>query len=216
MTDDIYRQTWTPIPQYQGDMGQYSRDLANHLERFEGDYFENHRRVVEVWDDLRFPANSLSRPAANAAQVNDSYFGGQVLDFTFGNKVQTAQFNAQMSHAWKEESDIEFHLHLTGSADVTGTTQWSFTYAWANMDASFAVELDISQTIDISVGDDFHISGEIGDITAPTKQISSMLVCSLSRMGTQGGDTYAGDVHLLEADFHYQKDTNGSREEHAK
>jgi hypothetical protein len=218
MTDrpDIYRQTHAPVPIFRGDMEQYSREMAQHLERFEADYFENHRRVVGVWDDLRFPAQGLARPTANAAQVNDSYFGGQVLDFTSGNKVQTAQFNAQMPHGWQEESDLEFHLHITGSSDTTGTVQWGFTYAWANMDASFVTELDISTTTDISVGDDHHIYAEIGDMSATGKQLSSMLICSLSRMGTQVGDTYGGDIHLIEADFHYISDTVGSREENVK
>jgi hypothetical protein len=218
MTDrpDIYRQTQMPVPEYRGDANSYSRDLKQHLERFESDYFENHRRVVEVWDDLRFPAQGLAKPTSGSAQVNDSYFGGQVVDFTSGAKDQVVQFNAQLPHSWKEESDIEFHLHVAGETDTTGTVQWGFTYAWSNIDSSIATELDISTASDITVGNDHHMLIDIGDITSNGKHISSMLICSLTRMGTQASDTYAGDIHLMEADFHYQKDTNGSREEASK
>jgi hypothetical protein len=215
MTDrpDIYRQTHGPAPEYRGDLNQWARDLQRHTELFEADYFENHRRVVGVWDDLRFPANTIARPVANAAQVNDSYFSGQVLDFTSGNKDQSVQLSAQLPHGWQEETDVCFHVHITGSSDTTGTVQWSFTYTWSNIDGSVATESDVSVTTDITKGNDFHILADIADLSATDKTISSILLCSMTRMGTQAGDTYAGDIHLMEADFHWINDTAGSREE---
>lgn len=218
MTDrpDTYRQTQAAVPQYRGDLENYAREMSQHLERFESDYFENHRRVVGVWDDLRFPASQLGRPASNSAQLNDSYFSGQVLDFTSGNKDQTVQFNAQMPHSWQEETDVDLHLHTTGSLDATGTVQWVGTYTWASIDASFATEIDFSVTQDVSVGDDWHMFADLVDITGDDQFFSSMLIMSVTRQGTSASDTYGGDIHLLEADLHYISDTVGSREELAK
>lgn len=218
MTDrpDTYRQSAPPFPDYRGNIEDWAREIKQHCEMFERDYFENHRRVVGVWDDLRFPAEELGRPASNSAQLNDAYFSGQVLDFTSGNKDQTVQFNAQMPHGWQEETDVDLHLHATGSADVTGTVQWVGTYTWASIDASIETETEFSATSDISVGNDWHMLMDLADLTAPDKYFSSMIIMSVTRQATSDSDTYAGDVHLMEVDIHYINDTIGSREEKSK
>ena len=41
--------------------------------------------------------------------------------------------------------------------------------------------------------------------------VSSMLICSLTREGTDADDTLLQDVYCAEVDFHYQKDSFGSR-----
>ena len=73
--------------------------------------------------------------------------------------------------------------------------------------------------MDYTIGVDAHLNeekGEIAEISGVGKEMSSMLLCSLQRNASQASDTYNGDIHLLEADFHYEKDTIGSREENIK
>lgn len=43
-----------------------------------------------------------------------------------------------------------------------------------------------------------------------------MLVCGLFRNSSAGTDTYSGEAGLLEIDFHYQIDSDGSNEEYIK
>ena len=45
------------------------------------------------------------------------------------------------------------------------------------------------------------------------KTLSSMLVCRLYRSAS---DSYGGDAGLLEIDFHYEIDSDGSRQEYTK
>lgn len=46
--------------------------------------------------------------------------------------------------------------------------------------------------------------------------VSSMLICSLIREGTNKDDTYNSDVYLLGVDFHVPLNTMGSRQDDTK
>jgi len=58
-----------------------------------------------------------------------------------------------------------------------------------------------------------HIIHPLGSIPGAEKTLSSMLVCRLYRSAS---DSYGGDTGLLEIDFHYQIDSDGSRLEYFK
>jgi len=63
--------------------------------------------------------------------------------------------------------------------------------------------------------DDDHILTDIVNISGTGKKISSMLICSLTRDVGVAND-YADDAYFLEADFHYEINTVGSRLEMEK
>jgi hypothetical protein len=46
--------------------------------------------------------------------------------------------------------------------------------------------------------------------------VSSIVVWKLERVGDDDADTYTGTARFLELDFHYQSDTEGSRQEYVK
>ena len=56
----------------------------------------------------------------------------------------------------------------------------------------------------------------LGIISGAGIGISTILVCRLYRAATNSSDTFSSEVGLLSMDFHYQKDTVGSRSDFTK
>jgi hypothetical protein len=146
-----------------------------------------------------------------------SYKGSEVPAFA-KNAINTLYFSAQLPHAYKVDSDIEFHIHLAYPDATAGNSIWYFTYSWADMGSNFAAESNSGNiTIAAPGAADRHQYGElIATISGAGKGISSVLLCSLSRLGNDGSDDYDEVIYAISADFHYQRDTNGSRLQTAK
>ena len=123
-----------------------------------------------------------------------------------------------MPHSYKEGSDIEFHLHCVFPDGNAGDVRWNFTHSWANIGADFPAETTVTTDIASPADADNHQQDEIADpITGTGKTISSILLCSLQREGTDGvNDDYDNDVYLAALDFHFEKDMVGSRTEASK
>ena len=172
-----------------------------------------------AWDDLRFPTSSVRLSPAQPP-TETSYVSGLVLSFpTTADK--TIFFNVQMPHAWKESSDIEFHVHyalsLAGSGVGAENVKWDFTHSWSNINGSIPAATTVNKTIDVQdLTTSTHYLGEVaGTISGAGKTFSSCLICSLTRDVGVAND-YGGSVYFISGDFHYQIDTFGSREELVK
>lgn len=168
-----------------------------------------------VWDDLQVQVSGVRLPAASAPTYT-SYKGTEIL--TFGKTgTNTIHFNAQVPHRYKQGTDLEFHIHLAYPNNGAGGTVWSMTYSWANINGNFPGVTTTTKTITSPEVTDRHQLGKIvSSISASTMTISSILLCSLSRLGGDGEDTYDNDIYLVGLDFHYQIDGFGSREEASK
>ena len=168
-----------------------------------------------VWDDLRTPSNNSKKVPGKEAK-DQTYKGGVVLKFE-DNQDQAVAFNAQLPHKYKEGEDIEFHLHLVYPTATVGNTRWVFTYSWANIGDTHPAETTVTTIIASPNEVDNHQLAEIAaTISGVGKTVSSMLICSVTREGTDGTDTLGQDVYLTELDFHYPIDTIGSRTEDTK
>ena len=168
-----------------------------------------------VWDDLRTPANNAKAVPGKEAK-DQAYKGGVVFKFE-DNKDQAVAFNVQLPHKYKEGEDIEFHLHLVYPTATAGNTRWIFTYSWANIGDTHPAETTVTTIIASPNEIDNHQLAEIAaTIDGTGKTVSSMLICSVTREGTDGTDTLGQDVYLTELDFHYPIDTIGSRQEASK
>ena len=167
-----------------------------------------------VWDDLRFPASSVKGGGAFDTTPT-AYKGGVVAAFSTGPNNESVQFIVQLPHKYKEGSNLCFHLHWTIPTSGVGggaeNVKWDFTYSWTNINGSFPVATAATVTVDVqSVTVDDHVFTEIVDISGTGKKISSVLICSLTRDVGVAND-YADDAYYIEADFHYEIDTVGSR-----
>jgi len=119
------------------------------------------------------------------------------------------------------------HMHFVIPTDGAGiaveNVKFSLTYSWANLDGEFPAETTISGTVDVQAKlNDTHFILELEtpnaileSNAAGTDNVSGMLLCSLER-DTAVATNYDDVIYLLEVDFHYEKDTLGSRTEYAK
>ena len=138
--------------------------------------------------------------------------------------AEEVYFTAQLPHSYKEGSDIEAHVHWTPASSTTGSVNWALNYSWASIGGAFTAESTISgntstplPTNSTNIGGG-HYMTNLGTISGTTQGISSMLVCRLFRdsSGRLDTDDYSDDAGLLEIDFHFERDSIGSREEYTK
>lgn len=185
---------------------------------FESDGTLTFNGAATVWDDLQVNISSVRLPTSSMPSWN-VYKGSQVLTFS-KDADEIIYFTAQLPHSYKEGSDIEFHIHTVYPDSNAGGVRWNFTHSWANMGDDFPAATTVSTTIEASGDADAHTLDEIAaTITGTGKTISSVILCSLEREGTYAGgdpDDYNNNVYLVALDFHFEKDTVGSRLEASK
>jgi hypothetical protein len=168
-----------------------------------------------VYDDMRTPVNAV-RLAGAQPPAETAYRGGMVLAFT-DVADKSLYFNVQLPHEYKEGDDLEMHIHYAlptaGAGGGAENVKWDLTHSWSNIDAAIPVESTVNQTIDVqSLSANTHYRGQIvATISGTGKNISSMLICSITR-DTGVANNYSDDVYVLEVDFHITKNTMGSRQ----
>jgi len=181
---------------------------------------EGNQAVNAGWTDMRFPAERTKKITGKEPKETE-WRGGQVLEFE-NDKTQAVAFNGQHDHGYKLGSDMDGHIHIVLPSTGTGNIKFDLTYSWGEIGSVMPVETTLSKTFDITgLAANTHLLWEIGDIPSSnmavgTSRVSSMVICSLSRDHTVGGNS-SSHVYLLEVDFHYQKDQErGSRSEYVK
>ncbi len=168
-----------------------------------------------VWDDQQIDISSVKLPASGAPSWA-AYKGGQVLSFS-ASATNTIYFTAQLPHSYKVGSDLEFHVHLAYADGNAGDSAWTFTHSASAINGTFPTETTVALVAATSPGaTDTHKVHDIADIGGTSLGISSMILCSLARVGADSGDTYGSAVLLVGADFHVQKDELGSYQEYIK
>lgn len=163
-----------------------------------------------VWDDLQINASQARLPASLAPTAR-TYLQSQVLGFS-PTAVNVIYFSAQLPHGYKEGTNLEFHIHLAYPDALSGNSTWYFSYSWADDDEAFPVPSEVTKVVVSPATANRHQLAEIeSTIVGTGKRISSVLLCSIQRLGNDGDDTYPSEIYLVSADFHYQKDTIGSK-----
>jgi len=163
------------------------------------------------WDDLRVPISSV-RVSGSKPPTQREYKGGAVLGFSTSSDQQVF-FIVQLPHSWAEETPINAHIHWTiptsGSGGGAETVTWVFTHSWANIDDVLPAETTSTVTKDVQdITAATHMLTDIVEIEAKGKRVSSCLLCSLMRDVSE--DNYGYEAYLMEIDFHFQSDSNGS------
>jgi hypothetical protein len=166
-----------------------------------------------VYDDMTVSMANAKTPAANAPNWV-AYKGSEIPAFS-KSATNVLYFTAQLPHTYKEGTDLEFHIHITYPDAGAGNSVWYFTYSWANIDGAFPGASNSGNiVVPTHSTADFHDMAQIvTTISGAGKTVSSILLCSISRIGGNGSDDYDNVVYLVAGDFHYQKDTLGSRQQ---
>ncbi|MDV7186153.1 hypothetical protein R3X25_02575 [Lutibacter sp. TH_r2] len=174
------------------------------------------------WDDLKVPMNATNKGSSNQPEWLEFKENGTqgVWLWSFSHNVEEElYFVVQMPHGWKEGSDIYPHVHWTTKVGSSGNVKWALEYTWSNVGDVFSNPTIISSST-ITKGDANtaynHNLTALPIITGTGKTLSSMLVCRVYRDGDDGSDTFNNEVQILELDFHYQIDSDGSNEEYSK
>jgi len=146
--------------------------------------------------------------------VTSGSFGVSALAFPTGVRTETF-FTAQLPHTYVPGTDIVFHIHWQAPVGSTGDALWGLEWKWVNVNADGTGNTTVDTTA-LTVTPGYHKAQTVATLDGTGKMISSILICRLFRDGTDAADTCGTSVFLSEADFHFQADTLGSRQEWVK
>jgi len=170
-----------------------------------------------AWDDFRVAGNTTRRGAANKPAfiqvMNDGASSvGVYADKFDADQRQDFFFSMQMPHDYKLNSPVFPHLHWMPLDGGEGFVKFEFEYTYADIDGTF--EDTATQEVTVSIDEDQykHIMTEFPNSIDPNfTGVSGMFMCRLSRLADDAGDTFTGDIAIIEFDIHYQRDSMGSR-----
>lgn len=180
----------------------------------------NFRLDDTAWDDLRFPANTISIFGFGTDPNVDTNSGTYLFDASI---TETLFGVAQMPHAWSEGTTIKPHVHWQKTTSAAGNVLWQLDYEVVNNGdtalmtyaSSISNSTVASGTPDNDTANEVLITN-IGDISMTNKTLSCLVLWKLSRIGGNAADTYGADARLLEFDIHYEVDSLGSNTEFNK
>lgn len=183
-------------------------DGTNYTE-FEADGTIAFSGTATVFDDLRVNLANVKAPASDSP--NWTLYKSCELPAYSATATNTLYFNAQLPHTYKQGSDLVFHMHVIYPNANAGNSVWRLTYSWANVDGTFPSETTETLTFASPVAGDTNKIHAFTTISGTGKTMSSVLICSLTRLGGDVADTYASVIYAVQADFHFEIDTVGSR-----
>ena len=226
-TATVYNPSDVPIRGINSNMGaDWSSNLkvgtpADYTE-IESDGTVVHHGNATVWDEMRVGSGLFQfRGTADPVKGDWTVDGVTYMAYAFDQSDEVF-FPVQIPHGYKEGSDIYAHLHWTprdkGATESGHTVAWKLDYTWANIDGTFSSSgtVDLTDTCDGT--DNKHQMTSDVAISGTGKEISSMVMCRLYR---DTGDTWSGTgasgaPAILEFDFHFEKNTEGSRQRLSK
>lgn len=189
---------------------EYLRRRVESLERVE-------KLFTPAWDDCIVQIGA-SRLPASAAPAVVSYLGTEVLSFS-KTATNTMPFNVQIPHSYQAGTAIEMHCHVVYPNAGTGNSVWQATYNWANINDMFDAASTTSTPVTVAspnAARTHKLIELVSTITGTGKTLSSILLCSLSRVGGDGADDYNDVIYLIGVDVHIRRDALGSRLETTK
>jgi len=175
--------------------------------------------LTVYWDDLRFPAAAVNPPGQASDPDRESTTGAWLFAQT---GTETLFYWVQLPHGYAEYTEIIPHVHWMKTTSASGDVVWEFGYRKARigevMDAAYTTTTassTVTGTPDNDTADE-HLITSFGEIGLTDLEISDMLLIRLSRLGSDGSDTYGADARLVEFDIHYRIDQAGSAAQFAK
>lgn len=182
--------------------------------------------AATTWDDLTvYPdVTSKGRSQGPIPEVfkNNGSSQGVFLWWFETNVEREVYFQIQMPHSYKVGTTLYPHVHWTTKTGTPTTTNvvWRLEYTIMKAGGNFGSTLTtttstvVTETAPSGVGQ--HLITSLGEISGNEIGISTFIVCRLYRNGLDTNDTFTESAGLLGFDIHYEKDTQGSRNQFTK
>jgi len=194
--------------------------------KIEADGSLSYEGTATVFDDLTVPVTASKTGGTQDPdfyKLKDNGAGSQgVFLYWFDKTIEEElYFIVQMPHKWKVGSNLSPHVHWVAPLDLGGTkVVWALEYTWVNLGDVFGNTSILSASDPIaSVGAvtaNKQVVTSLGTIPATGHTLSSVLVCRVFRKAADVADTFGSDAGLLQIDFHYEIDSDGSRSDYSK
>jgi hypothetical protein len=191
--------------------------------KIEADGSLSYEGTATRYDDLRVPVSSTTREGSKSptmTKFRETSEGSQgvLLQFFHASNEQELYFVVQMPHGWKEGTDIYPHVHWTSTSLMNGVVVWGLEYTWSNHGGAFGDTTIITgdTTVNVPSSANEMLITSLPTISGTDKTISSVLICRIFRDAANTSDSFTGEAGLIEIDFHYQIDSDGSREQLTK
>lgn len=173
----------------------------------------------ERWDDLRVGVTSINPPGGASDPTLNTSNG--LLEFS-PTATNVIAVEVQMPHTWRQGTSINPHIHWRKKTAGAGNALWRLTYEFTNIGSLFTdspATVDSVSKLPDGVDDGSalrHLITDFGTVGMSDKTISCVGLLTISRIGGDALDTYAGVAQLLSVDIHYQVDAIGSGWEYIK
>jgi hypothetical protein len=121
-------------------------------------------------------------------------------------------FCTQIPHSYKIGTPLYPHVHWTTKSGTPSGTNvvWGLEYTVVAIGGSFGSTTILTANSLIA---GITPSGTGQHLITP---LGTILVCRVFRAANNGSDTFDNETGFLGIDFHFQKDTEGSRSEYSK
>lgn len=192
---------------------------ADDYTEFEADGTLVMRGAAIVWDDVKVDGLQ-TKLKGTSDPVLTAIPGGAIYVFR-DSMSDEVFFNVQLPHDYMENRNIYAHVHWMPMTSPVSSQNvvWQLSWQWRNINEIYSATA--SSALVVAATGTFgykHLKTSIATITntGGGGGISSILICTLKRLGGNASDTYTEGAGLLSIDFHVEKDTLGSRTQNAK
>lgn len=190
---------------------------GSNYSKFEADGTYKMNGAATIFEDIVISLSAAKVPAANAPTW--AAFIGNLKAYTYGlNDFQ--EFSTELSHAYKEGSTIEFHIHgaTNGLDGDDRTIKFEVEYSIVDVPALSGfgdvypgtTTINAELTIPASTTDLTSFTIDIGDDTSGSFEIGAIIKGRIRRIASTGTEP-AGDPFVTEVGIHLENDTIGSR-----
>lgn len=167
---------------------------------------------MPAWNDLRVSLESTRiNPATSKPDLINFIGNTKVYGFD-PSSVEGVTFSLQMPHNYIIGSRLRPHIHFSPTTTNVGDIVFGLECTMSDVNGTFPSTTTVYATATTS-----GIVGKHQILSFPEisgfQGTSGMICCYLFRNATDSGDTYTGDVAVLEYDIHYQVGSFGSRQE---
>lgn len=189
-------------------------DHTNNYTKFENDGTLVCLGNATTWEDENIGAVQLKQGATapDFSQIGTS--GIYTYYFDGVSRNESVHGIIELPHAYKEGTDISFHVHWFPTTTAIGNVVWQLTYQWTNRNGIISGTTSTTVNCDpvATKGTAYEKLDSRTTLSGTAKNISSHIIFTLTRLQSDPLDTYAADIGFVACGIHYEKDTLGSRQ----